>query len=195
MPRPRTSPKDEVLRGAMHAFWQNGFEATSMADLVAATGSTRQSIYGDFGNKDGLYRACFALYREEVVQTAVAPLTHEDAGLDGIAGYFETQIARAEAIGLPGPGCLVGNAMTETAPCDKDINALVCQHNDLLAQCFAEALPKRLPPAKREELSQFLVVAAQGLWAISRVTSCADTLRARAKTILQMIRLEIDNAE
>jgi len=166
-----------------------------MADLVAATGSTRQSIYGDFGSKDGLYRACFDLYRGEVVRPAIAPLAESGSGLGAIAQYFETQIARAEAMGLPGPGCLVGNAMTETAPCNQDIRDVVKQHNDRLAAGFAKALPAHLPVAKRRELSDFLVIAAQGLWAISRVTDSADALRAKAKTILRMIQREIDDAE
>jgi len=165
-----------------------------MADLVAATGSTRQSIYGDFGSKNGLYRACFDVYREEVVQPAVAPLRGDISGIDAIAGYFETQIDRAAAMGLPGPGCLVGNAMTETAPFNQDISNLVKQHNERLAGAFASALPAELSNTKRAELSEFLVVAAQGLWAMSRVTSDAAELRARAKTILRMIQREIDDA-
>lgn len=194
MPRPRTASKDDVLRDAMHAFWQNGFEATSMADLVAATGSTRQSIYGDFGSKDGLYRACFDLYREDVVNPAIAPLSAEGSGLGAIAEYFETQISRAEMMGLPGPGCLVGNAMTETAPGDQKIGDLVKQHNERLAAGFARSLPANLEAAKRIELAGFLVLAAQGLWAISRVTPSAEELRAKSKTILRMIQREIDDA-
>lgn len=194
MPRPRAASQDDVLKSAMHAFWKRGFEATSMADLVAATGSTRQSIYSDFGNKDGLFRACFSLYRDEVVLPAIAPLNRSDSALEVIPEYFETQIARAEAMGMPGPGCLVGNAMTETAPNDEQIRKLVNAHNQRLAMAFASALPERLPEAKRSELAEFLVVAAQGLWAMSRVTSSADQLRARAKTIVRMIQKEIDDA-
>lgn len=194
MPRPRAASHNDILQKALHAFWQNGFEATSMADLVKVTGSTRQSIYGDFGNKDGLYRACFDLYRDDVVLPAILPLSEGEDGLSAIARYFETQIALAEQIGLPGPGCLVGNAMTETAPAYKQIRNLVEQHNQRLSDAFAAALPQHLLDAKRTELADFLVVAAQGLWAFSRVTADAGELRARAKTILRMIQMEIDDA-
>jgi TetR/AcrR family transcriptional repressor of nem operon len=178
----------------MHAFWRNGFEATSMADLVDATGSTRQSIYGDFGSKDGLYLACFQTYRDEVVLPALSLLSAEVGDMRSIAQYFETQIALAEMIGLPGPGCLVGNAMTETAPANTHVRELVEEHNHRLATAFAKALPEHLPHSKRSELADFLVVAAQGLWAISRVTSSSKELRARAKTVLRMIQKEIDDA-
>lgn len=194
MARPRTISKDDVLRSSMNAFWHKGFEGTSMADLIAATGSTRQSIYGDFGSKDGLYRACFEAYRQDIVEPAIAPLNQPTQGLAGIARYFETQIALAQKVGLPGPGCLVGNAMTETAPNDQSVRELVHQHNQRLADAFANALPPGLNRDKRQELSDFLVIAAQGLWAMSRVTSDANKMRARARTIVNMIQKEIEDA-
>lgn len=190
MARPRSSTHDQMLERAMHAFWANGFEATSMADLVTATGSTRQSIYGDFESKLGLYHACFAMYREQVVAPALTSFEADQPGIEAIERYFETQIALAERTGLPGPGCLVGNAMTEMAPSDPQVMTLVEQHNARLEAAFSKALPERLPTGRRQELAEFLVVSAQGLWAISRVTSSADALRSRAATIVRMLEKE-----
>lgn len=182
-----------MLERAMQAFWSNGFEATSMADLVAATGSTRQSIYGDFDSKRGLYRACFELYRRQVVEPALVPFGVSEPSLSAIAAYFETQISLAERAGLPGPGCLVGNAMTEMAPGDPQIMKLVEEHNARLETAFSRALPVSLSRERRQELAQFLVVAAQGLWAVSRVTSSADALRSRAATIVGLLEGELSH--
>ncbi len=179
----------------MHAFWVHGFEATSMADLVEATGSTRQSIYGDFESKRGLYRACFDHYRDRVVLPALTPFGAEEAGLEALAAYFETQIGLAQSLGLPGPGCLVGNAMTETAPDDCEIRSCVEDHNRRLERAFGSALPNSLANERRTELARFLVVAAQGLWAVSRVTSSAEELRARAVTIIKLVERELSHDE
>ncbi len=194
MARPRSTPRDETLEKAMHAFWVNGFEATSMADLVAATGSTRQSIYGDFDSKQGLYQACFALYRAQVVAPALVPFD-EEPGLHAITRYFETQISLAEATGLPGPGCLVGNAMTEKAPSDPAISCLVKDHNAHLEAAFSKALPEYLPAERKRKLAQYLVVAAQGLWAVSRVTDSVAELRSRANTIVRLLEKELQDDE
>ncbi len=183
-----------MLERAMKAFWAAGFEATSMADLVAATGSTRQSIYGDFGGKRQLYCACFDLYRFKVVEPALAPFYADRPELSAIAAYFETQISLAEAVGLPGPGCLVGNAMTELAGREADVMTLVMEHNARLESAFLKALPPTLPDQRRQALAQFLVVAAQGLWAVSRVTDCADALRSRAATIVSLLEKELSHA-
>ena len=183
-----------MLEKAMQAFWAKGYEGTSMADLVAATGSTRQSIYGDFASKHGLYRACFDFYRDQIVLPALEPFSESSSGLSALEAYFQIQISLAEAVGLPGPGCLVGNAMTESAPGDPDILQCVEDHNRRLEQAFARALPDTLEQGHRRELARFLVVAAQGLWAMSRVTPSADELRARAATIIRMVEREVHDA-
>ncbi|MEL6528567.1 MAG: helix-turn-helix domain-containing protein [Pseudomonadota bacterium] len=177
----------------MRVFWLNGYSATSMADLVEATGSTRQSIYGDFGSKHGLYVACFDTYREAVVAPALDPFCKAQHRVAAIADYFDIQIAHAERIGLPGPGCLVGNATTELAAHDPAIGALVQQHHRRLEDAFASALPASLSTTRRCKLARFLVLAAQGLWAVSRVTASAEQLRAQAATIISMLKKEIEN--
>lgn len=54
--RPREWEEDEVLDRALDAFWAKGFEGTSVHDLTAATGLGRASLYGAFGDKEGLYQ-------------------------------------------------------------------------------------------------------------------------------------------
>lgn len=46
----------------MHAFWQRGFDQTSMTDLVAAMGIASPSIYAAFGSKEKLFREVLELY-------------------------------------------------------------------------------------------------------------------------------------
>ena len=53
----------------MLAFWQHGYEGTSMADLVAATGLASARLYAAFGSKEDLFREAVARYEE-----AMAPL-------------------------------------------------------------------------------------------------------------------------
>jgi len=36
-------------------FWRNGYDGTSLDDLVAATGMNRPSLYAAFGDKRDLY--------------------------------------------------------------------------------------------------------------------------------------------
>lgn len=55
--RTRSFNEVDVLAKCAGAFLQTGYEATSIDDLVAATGLHRGSIYQAFGSKRGLFLA------------------------------------------------------------------------------------------------------------------------------------------
>ena len=48
---------------ALDVFWKDGFAATSLDDLSAATGMNRPSLYGAFGDKRELYKKSYESYR------------------------------------------------------------------------------------------------------------------------------------
>ncbi len=52
--RPKVFDRDAALDKAMKLFWQHGYEATSLADLVEATGAKAPTLYAEFTNKEGL---------------------------------------------------------------------------------------------------------------------------------------------
>jgi len=60
--RPRAFDRDEALRQAMRLFWSCGYEGTSIADLTAAMGINKPSLYAAFGCKEALFREAVALY-------------------------------------------------------------------------------------------------------------------------------------
>ncbi|MEM8645620.1 MAG: helix-turn-helix domain-containing protein, partial [Pseudomonadota bacterium] len=56
--------EDEALEAAMRAFWQRGYEATSLSDLEAATGLNKSSLYNAFESKEALFVRCLERYSE-----------------------------------------------------------------------------------------------------------------------------------
>src|SRR6195952_5205218 len=63
--RPRAYQPDVALAKALDLFRKDGFAATSLADRSAATGMTRPSLYGAFGDKRELYIKSYRRYRED----------------------------------------------------------------------------------------------------------------------------------
>ena len=55
------------MNRAMAAFWTRGYEATSIDDLVEATGTNRGSLYGTFGDKRRLFLMALDRYWDTVV--------------------------------------------------------------------------------------------------------------------------------
>jgi TetR/AcrR family transcriptional regulator, transcriptional repressor for nem operon len=194
MPRHASHTQDSLVIAAMSSFWKQGYEACSMDELVKNTGVSRHGIYATVGGKRDLFLRGFAAYQREIVSPAVSVLESEAATLDAIAAYFETQIALAERIGLPGPGCFVANAMTETAPHDADVRAQVELHNMRLKAAFRNALQKSfdlIDPDELDALAEFIATTAQGLWSKSRVVETAAPLRMHVSTLMSLLSARI----
>jgi TetR/AcrR family transcriptional regulator, transcriptional repressor for nem operon len=194
MPRYASHTQDSLIIAAMHSFWKRGYEACSMDELVKDTGVSRHGIYASVGGKRDLFLRGFAAYQREIVSPAVSVLESEAATLDAIAAYFETQIALAERIGLPGPGCFVANAMTETAPHDADVRAQVELHNARLKAAFRNVLQKSfdlIDPDELDALAEFIATTAQGLWSKSRVVETAAPLRMHVSTLMSLLSVRI----
>ncbi|MYR98817.1 MULTISPECIES: TetR/AcrR family transcriptional regulator [unclassified Streptomyces] len=53
---------EAVLEAAMLLFWEQGYEATSLAQLREATGLSSASLYGAFDSKEGLFEKAVEHY-------------------------------------------------------------------------------------------------------------------------------------
>jgi TetR/AcrR family transcriptional regulator, transcriptional repressor for nem operon len=198
MPRSRNHTSDSLSDTALKVFWSGGYHATSMDDLVSATGVSRHGIYSDFGGKRELFLACFARYQTLVVTPAFAVVEGPEADLRSVAQYFETQIALAEQAGLPGPGCFVANSATEVAPHDDAVRAKITEHNDRLLAGFRHALLNTAGARSArsadniDDLALTILIFAQGLWSQSRSTTDGALLRRSVRTFLSTMegRLE-----
>jgi TetR/AcrR family transcriptional regulator, transcriptional repressor for nem operon len=183
VPKPRSYERHELITRAMEYFWQHGYYATSIHNLVTVTGVSRHGLYSQFNDKHGLFVACIEAYFEDVVTPAFSQVEAPEGGLADIRGYFERQVELAIQKGLPGPGCLVANTMVESAPHDAVLGALVARHIDRLKRGFRHALlneyqKQRLSlPIDIDGLAQLLVMAAQGLWSMSRMEKDPKNLR------------------
>ena len=174
----------------MDLFWWNGYRGTSMGDLVAATGVSRQGIYGDFDGKRALFLACLDHYRDSVVTPAFAVVEQRDATVESIEDYFATQIRRAKQAGLPGPGCLFANTMTELGAADEEIADRVCRHNERLKKGFQKILERSVHSDRDPaHLAAVMVIFTQGLWSASRVVATPRTLTHDVKAFLSALNL------
>ena len=124
MPWQKRYDEAEVIDRAMNLFWVRGYEATSMSDLVAATGINRGSIYSAFTDKRTLYIRALKRYDEFHRQKFLTKLRKENPPRETILAMFEAARVWPLTEGHP-PGCFLINAAFEFADRDPEICEMV----------------------------------------------------------------------
>lgn len=99
--------QNEVLDRAMMLFWSQGYEATSIDQLVEATGINRGSLYGTFNDKNGIFLAVIDRYLETVAKSLMVPLSDPNPR-QAIERMFDSIVGRLSDPKFP-RGCLIVN--------------------------------------------------------------------------------------
>jgi AcrR family transcriptional regulator len=74
MARPRSFDRDAALEKAVEAFWANGYERTSIADLTKAMGIAAPSLYAAFGDKEQLFDEAVRRYQSSPAGSVIGAL-------------------------------------------------------------------------------------------------------------------------
>ncbi|HEX4725355.1 MAG TPA: TetR/AcrR family transcriptional regulator [Pseudonocardiaceae bacterium] len=184
MPRPREFDPDTVLNQAMLRFWERGYRATSVEDLVKATGVNPGSLYGAFpGGKHTLFLKSLERYSNLVVPRQLGALEGPDASITEIRGYFDAMIedmVRPEGR----QGCLLVNSAIENAAEDDEVAAVVRGHLARLEGCVAKALSNAIGRGEARATldpvgtAKLLVATGQGLMVVGKANPDRDVLLA-----------------
>ncbi len=122
MARKREFDENEALKQAMQLFWVQGYEKTSMEELVNCMGVHRKSIYDTFGNKHELFIKALEYYKTTIGQQLLQQVENEKTALGKIKALFDyAWINNKEQA----KGCLIVNTGVELSPHDEAIAQIV----------------------------------------------------------------------
>lgn len=162
MARPRQFDETLVIESLMNVFWEKGYEATSMQDLVAASGLLKGSLYGAFGDKHAMYLSALKHYDRTRIQAGIDVLNGEGSARQKIARLFDNVI-EATKRGLFAGGCLLCNASLEMAARDPEVKTEVKTTIRRLKVAIMEALSPRIANEDQAAaLAAFIVSAYFG---------------------------------
>src|SRR5258707_6448930 len=140
MARPKAFDRDTAVQHAMSVLWEQGYEVTSTDDLLRAMGIGRQSMYNTFGDKQRLYIEALQCYQAqygarlvERLRASASPLAALRAVLRAVADETPQERAR---------GCMTVNAITECAPTNQEVAALLKPRGLLCAAVLAQFVPE-----------------------------------------------------
>lgn len=181
----------QTLGAALSVFWKQGFEATSMQDLVEHMGINRASMYQTYGNKHSLFLAALDRYIELSLAELAGMLEQHGTRLDALHALFGTILLRS----LQGDmaGCLVNNAAVELGPHDQGIREKVRSFWQQCETLFETQLQAGIqagelaPHSDTTQLARLLNNSLQGLLVKTKAAVEPTQIREDLTTLFGLI--------
>ena len=140
--RPKTFNNFEAIEKAQNLFWEKGYKATSLTELIEVMGISRQSMYNTFGNKHALFLQCLEYYIHEhykkMKTDLEAPIHAEDKLKNMFAmmeGFFTCPDSK---------GCFTSFAIQEMAQQDSEVKRMLedkyAKNSEVFENFFTKAI-------------------------------------------------------
>lgn len=131
----------EKIEKAMNVFWEKGYHATSMQDLVDAMQINRSSLYNTIGDKHQLFMKCISTYAEEALCETKQKIAAEKSPLQALINIIRD---KAAWIVDCEKGCLGMKTIFEIAPEDNEVRKLLSKNNDIFIALFASVIQRAI---------------------------------------------------
>jgi TetR/AcrR family transcriptional repressor of nem operon len=171
--RPVEFDRSQAVNRALVLFWRKGYQASSLADLLAAMGIGRSSFYAAFTDKRTLFLECLDLFAGRTVEL-VQRTRSEMPPLDALQHFFERNFISVPGSGAGAPasrhwGCMLVNTVLELAGVDDGLAKRASGHLSDVQRIFQECLREAGAEAARaEELAALLMLVNEGIRVSSR---------------------------
>ncbi|MEU5422436.1 TetR/AcrR family transcriptional regulator [Streptomyces sp. NPDC001407] len=192
MARTKEFDPDAALQSALELFWERGYEATSLADLVERLGIARASLYATFGSKRELYLKALERYGEQSDPRIVEELSQPGPALPAVRALVRRFADEATCDDLR-RGCFVTNTAVELAAHDPAAAHRVGESWQGLETALASALMRARAqgelPAGRDPvaLARMLMVLMQGMRVVGKADPGPGRLRDAAAQALSLL--------
>ncbi|MFI5716283.1 TetR/AcrR family transcriptional regulator [Nocardia sp. NPDC051750] len=188
MARPRAFDEKQVLNAVREQFWDAGYAATSLEDLMRVSGLGKGSLYAAFGDKRQLFLRALHSYTDDSHDQLRKALAETPRAVDALRLLLEAPIGDAAGADTQ-RGCLMANSTCELGNADPEVLAHAHRTYEtstaLIGDCVARAqregdLPAELDPIA---LARAVLAAQQGIVFMGRTGLDTATLTATARSL------------
>ena len=141
MPWEKQFDPNEMLDRAMQTFWEHGYEATSVQDLLDCTGLNRGSLYATYTDKRTLFLAALRMYDEKMRRKPLAELESHCPPREAILKLFLAFTSKVSD-GEAARGCFLTNTALELAAHDPEVARIVAHSQEEIEAFFARMIRK-----------------------------------------------------
>lgn len=167
MPRNKEFDYTEKLEIVRNLFWEKGYHATSMHDIVEVMKLNRSSIYDTYGNKHDLFLKClsnYAVFKENQYKQASKV---EGKGIE-VLEYIIRDIVHQTL--SDHKACLIVNTIFEIAPEDEAVKQLLLKSGTSLHLILQESIIQALADGDLKSnstpatISRYILSSFSGFW-------------------------------
>jgi len=190
MARHKEYDRDNVLDKAVGLFWRKGYKASSVSDIVHATGLNTASMYKEFGDKDGLFEEALERYYQQRL-SRILQILIDEPNFNGIERYLEYIVTSAASSGYK--GCLMVNSLAEknviSRQANDQVGNFVTRLERLLEEAFRNAQANGDVPASKNPavMASFVACFLHGLVLYGRHPNRAKDIRQLHEVMLQAV--------
>lgn len=167
MARPLEFDRPTAVNRALALFWRQGYQATSLADLLAAMGISRSSFYAAFGDKRSFFVECLDLWAARTLQLLNNP-RNAPPPIDALQKFFERSFVDARG-SKSNWGCMLVNTVLEMSGVDDELAARASRHMADMEQIFHDSLQDAgATPAQAKDMAAMLMLFNEGIRVSSR---------------------------
>lgn len=192
MGRTKQFDEQDILEKAMELFWKQGYNATSINDLVNHLKVNRASLYSTYGGKKELFDKALNHYMATSHKSLRVFIEKKESPKRIIKSLFESAINESYT-DIDKKGCFVVNATTELAATD-EVTQLSVQHNmDKVLGVFktillkAQELNEIRADKDIDALAMSLYITYSGLRVIGKSDVDRDKLTKGINTYLELL--------
>lgn len=191
--RPREFDPQDFLNTALECFWQKGYRATSMADLMKASGLASASIYKLYPDKRAIYLAALQQYMDE----GISREANREVKLSPEAALRETLefVALLSSSPVGEKGCFTIAAASELLPGDEEVkkrvhhkfNSIINRLESILSNGQTQKVFRRDESARVMALSIFMML--EGMRVYGKIQPDSEDLKMCNDFIIRSVLL------
>ncbi|OIN52369.1 TetR family transcriptional regulator [Pseudomonas azotoformans] len=182
---------DQAVEKAKVLFWQRGYVATGLRDLLKVMDIGESSFYNSLKSKKQLYLACVQRYEDDVVARRLEALVAAPTAAEGIRAFFSVILDDLQSAHMPSPLCMVAAMVTDVVLSDPELRERAEQGLEAVRGIMAErlgedqasgVLPATLDP---QVTASVILTYMQGLWRMALVKFERPGFERQVDTFLQ----------
>lgn len=132
--RPKDFDEGVVLDKAVDLFWRQGYEGTSLEQLLDAMKMGKGSMYHNFGNKREVFKLALSRFMHNFTVSFSNEIAKSKDPISFIADFF-LKVPTQDVIDHR-KGCFLGNTVAELACIDKGLEQIAVANLGIMEETF-----------------------------------------------------------